>query len=234
MPVDFQIIEYYLYKQFIQKYKINQAMLHPSYSSLNQVLESYQQPVMNQNNLTTNEFTVFDLETTGFFPDIGDEILSIGAIKIKEGHVQYDKTFYKTVKPIHTVSKATKKLTGLTTEDLAKGAPLPDAIQEFLLFSEGSILVAHPASFDMSFLRKVLQKWSLPPFQTVYVDSFLVANSLYPDEKNFLDQLVKRFNIPNRLRHHALYDAIMTAEIFIQLLKEIEHDKIADFLQSTT
>lgn len=209
-------------------------MLHPSYSSLNQALESYRQPVMDQNNFTTNEFTVFDLETTGFFPDIGDEILSIGAIKIKEGHVKYDKTFYKVVKPIHTVSKATKKLTGLSTEDLAKGASLPDAIQDFLKFSEGSILVAHPASFDMSFLRKVLHKWELPPFETVYVDSFLVANSLYPDEKNFLDQLVTRFNIPKRIRHHALYDAIMTAEIFIQLLKDIEHEQIAQHLQSNT
>lgn len=209
-------------------------MLHPSYSNLNQALESYRQPVMNTENFMTNEFTVFDLETTGFFPDIGDEILSIGAIKIKEGHVLFDETFYKVVKPIHTVSKATRKLTGLTTEDLVRGTPLPDAIQDFLTFSQGSILVAHPASFDISFLRKVLHKWELPPFETVYVDSFLVANSLYPDEKNFLDQLVSRFNIPKRLRHHALYDAIMTAEIFIQLLKGIEQEKIAQFLQSTS
>jgi DNA polymerase III subunit epsilon len=234
LPVDFQIIEYYLYKQFIQKFKIKQAMLHSSYSYLNQALLRYRQPIMNQNHFLSNEFTIFDLETTGFFPDLGDEILSIGAIKIKQGDIQYDDTFYKVIKPIHSVSKDTKKLTGLTSEDLAKGTPLPYAMQEFISYCEGSILVAHPASFDIGFLRKVLQKWKLPLFDTLFIDSFLIANSLYPDEKNFLDQLVTRFQIPQRPRHHALFDSIMTAEIFIRLLKDLEQEQFAQFLQSTT
>lgn len=208
-------------------------MLHPSYSTLNQAIVSYRQPIMDQTDFLTNEFTVFDLETTGFFPDLGDEILSIGAIKINKGQVQYDETFYKVIKPIHNVSKATKTLTGLTTEDLAKGTPLINSIQEFLSFCEGSILVAHPASFDINFMKKVLHKWELPPLETLFVDSYLVANSLYPGENNLLDQLVTRLDIPNRPRHHALYDAIMTAEIYIQLIQNIEQEKIVQFLQST-
>ena len=42
--------------------------------------------------LTEEEYVVFDLETTGLYPNSGDTIIEIGAVKIKNGKIidRYD------------------------------------------------------------------------------------------------------------------------------------------------
>ncbi len=43
-------------------------------------------------------FVIFDLETSGFYPDKGDRILSIGAVKMKGSEILNEETFYSTIK----------------------------------------------------------------------------------------------------------------------------------------
>ena len=42
--------------------------------------------------LTEETYVVFDLETTGLYPNSGDSIIEIGAVKIKDGNIidRYD------------------------------------------------------------------------------------------------------------------------------------------------
>ncbi|MDF0725613.1 3'-5' exonuclease [Cytobacillus sp. S13-E01] len=228
MPVDLKILEYYFLKQFILKYKIRNAKQHPSYATLMQTLKNYQPTAIDNKELADCTFTIFDLETTGFFPELGDEIISIGAVKVKHSQVQYSNSFYKVISPLQTVTKSTKRFTGLKKKEIIDGEPLPIVMSEFLQFSEGTILVAHPASFDINFLKKRFKKWGLPEFSPEYLDSFLLANKLYPSQKNYLDDLIERFSISRRTRHHALNDAVMTAEIFIQLLGEVSISRYSE------
>ena len=37
--------------------------------------------------LTEETYVVFDLETTGLYPNSGDSIIEIGAVKIKDGKI---------------------------------------------------------------------------------------------------------------------------------------------------
>jgi DNA polymerase III subunit epsilon len=238
MPIDLKIIKYYFWEQFILKYKIRRAQKSPEYEYA--VKSINQRPSFNSitgnYDISTCSFTIFDLETTGFFPEIGDEIISIGAVKVKNLEVQHTETFYKVIKPIKKVSRMTKQLTGLDDEDLNKGVFLPGAIDAFWEYCQDTILVAHPASFDINFLQQVSKTWSLPYPSPPYIDSHTLAGSLFELEKNYLDDLIKRYGILPRERHHALNDAVMTAEIFIELLKEddIKSTMSLDDLESMT
>ncbi|MEG9297844.1 3'-5' exonuclease [Mangrovibacillus sp. Mu-81] len=219
--VGFRILKYYLWQQFFFRVQVNREKVRPSYIKVGDSLKEFEteKPTLQQMHLYHCTFTIFDLETTGFFPEIGDEIISIGAVKVFEGKIQQKETFYQVINPLQTVSRETKKFTGLRRKDFLNGVTLPVALKHFLEFSKGTILVAHPASFDINFLQQRLNKWELPSFQPEYVDSFALANALLGRKDCYLDALVNRFDIPKRTRHHALNDAVMTAEIFEELLK---------------
>ncbi|MFC4322860.1 3'-5' exonuclease [Litchfieldia salsa] len=222
MPVDIKILEYYFWKQYTIKHKIKKVKKQLALEPIAAKIDEYNRVLINSNeeDFSKQTFTVFDLETTGFFPELGDEIISIGAVKIKNNKVIYADTFYKLVKPLSKVSKLTKQLTGLTNTELNQSSYFPEILYDFLEFSEESILVAHPATFDIPFLRSSIKAWNLPYFSPISIDSHSLANSLHPSQNNYLDHLIKKYHIKQRKRHHALNDSIMTAEIFEKLLEE--------------
>ncbi|MCP3742116.1 PolC-type DNA polymerase III [Rossellomorea sp. BNER] len=240
--VGFRIIKYYFWQQFFFKYQVNKAKQERSYQYLTNSLKEYdwKTPLMGDQSLSKCTFTIFDLETTGFFPEIGDEIISIGAVKFRNGKVQPQETFYQVINPLQRVSQDTKRFTGLNRRDFLRGVPFPIGLEKFLAFSRGTILVAHPASFDINFIQARSRKWGLPSFEPAFLDSFALAKALYQNNKCYLDDLIKRFGIENRKRHHALNDAMMTAEIFELLLSESKKyecttlNLLQDFIEEKT
>ncbi|MGM0876905.1 MAG: 3'-5' exonuclease [Bacillota bacterium] len=228
MPSDLRILKYLLWDQIFLKYHVSKMVELPEYQQAAQSIEEFIQSQVGlvKKDLTTCTFTIFDLETTGFFPDIGDEILSIGAIKVKDFCIQYDEAFYTEIKPINKIPKTIEELTGLSYDKLEKAHSFPTGLKKFLDYSKGSILVAHPATFDIEFIKTVIKQWQLPCFSPKYIDSHVLANDLYSGRRNYLDDLVDRLGITERERHHALNDAIMTADIFIHLLKSYEEASV--------
>ena len=61
---------------------------------------------------------VFDIETTGFFPEQGDEIISIGAIKVCGEEIQEDQQFYSLIRYEKELSSEIMNLTGITNDQL--------------------------------------------------------------------------------------------------------------------
>ncbi|WLR52693.1 exonuclease domain-containing protein [Bacillus tianshenii] len=229
LPVDVKILKYFLYDQFFYKHKILKAKQHPSFETVKQSIEQFESTHDAQTDLSNCTFTIFDLETTGFFPDLSDEIISIGAVKVKNLQVIYEDTFYSVIKPLGSVPQHTEELTGLSRKEIHKGARFPLALHKFLAYSQNTILVAHPASFDINFLQKTIEKWGLPSFSPAYIDSLRLANWLHHSKNNYLDDLVARYHIQTRERHHALNDALMTAEIFTHLMEECKQEGIMTY-----
>lgn len=103
----------------------------------------------------TGEFCVFDTETTGLDPGV-EYLTEIGAVLVRNGEVvaEFD-TFVKPGKPI--TPKITE-LTGITNEMVEDAPSEAEALQKFLDFAGGRILVAHNGhSFDMRFMRAAAQ-----------------------------------------------------------------------------
>ncbi|WP_456274516.1 3'-5' exonuclease [Bacillus sp. AK031] len=231
--VGYRIFKYYLWHRYLFKKQVSKEKTSPSYQKLKAMLKEFEEekPILQQQMLKSCVFTIFDLETTGFFPEIGDEIISIGAVKMQGERILDEKAFYEVINPLQTVSAETKKFTGLRKKDFIKAKTLPVGLKDFLEFSKGTILVAHPASFDINFLQKRISKWDLPSFDPEYIDSYALAKELLNDDECYLDDLVMKFGITRRDRHHALNDAIMTAEIFKELLRLCKKEEVETILE---
>ncbi|WP_347549943.1 3'-5' exonuclease [Pseudalkalibacillus hwajinpoensis] len=168
-------------------------------------------------------FTVFDLETTGFYPVLGDEVISIGAVKIDlmEGRL-LEESFYRIVRPIHKVPRFVRQLTGLSIGEIRAGWTFLEAFEEFMAFSKGTTLIAHPVKFDVYFLQTLVQKCGLPDYLPPYLCSEELAKDTLPQMNPQLDTLIRKLNIERYERHHALNDARMTAELFLKLFQELD------------
>lgn len=175
-----------------------------------------------------DEFTVFDIETTGL-SNINDEIIEIGAVKIKEGKII--DTFETFVNPKIPISSFITKLTGID-ESMVKDAPsIEEILPKFLEFSSNSVLVAHNANFDVSFIKSKAKKFNLNVNNTV-LDTLELSRHLYKDLKNYkLDTLAEHLQVKLEHHHRAVDDARATAEIFIKTidrLKELGVKKVKD------
>ncbi|AEM78776.1 PolC-type DNA polymerase III [Thermoanaerobacter wiegelii] len=175
-----------------------------------------------------DEFTVFDIETTGL-SNINDEIIEIGAVKIKEGKII--DTFETFVNPKIPISSFITKLTGID-ESIVKDAPsIEEILPNFLEFSSNSVLVAHNANFDVSFIKSKAKKFNLNVNNAV-LDTLELSRHLYKDLKNYkLDTLSEHLQVKLEHHHRAVDDARATAEIFIKTidrLKELGVKKVKD------
>jgi len=72
-------------------------------------------------------YTVFDTETTGFDPAGGDEIVSLGAVRIVNGRLLRQETFDRLVDPQRTVPASSVAVHGITT-GMVRGQPTLDVV----------------------------------------------------------------------------------------------------------
>lgn len=164
-------------------------------------------------------FVVFDLETTGFSAE-SDQIIEIGAVKIENGEV-IDR-FSSFVNPQVPISFKIEKLTSIN-DSMVMDAPLTqDILPKFLEFCGDSILVAHNAEFDTSFIKNKAGKMGMKISNTI-VDTLSLSRFLLPSLHNFkLDTLSKHFKVLLDNHHRAVDDAEATAHIFQHLCRMLK------------
>ena len=170
-----------------------------------------------------DEFVAFDIETTGLSP-LSCKITEIGAVLVKKNEVIA--TFQTFVDPETPIPADIVKLTGITDE-MVKGAPKDcEAVAEFLKFVGDRMLIAHNASFDMSFIRKVAEDNGMP-FDNSYLDTVSMSRFANPElKKHKLNIIAEYFNIGEFNHHRASDDAEMCAKIFYRMVEKLEGEGI--------
>lgn len=160
------------------------------------------------------DYVVVDLETTGLKPS-ECEIIEIGAVKVT-GNKQ--ETFQSLVKPTYPISRAITNLTHITN-DMVKDVPsIDEVLPRFLDFLGDNIIVAHNASFDLSFLSAACEKLNMP-FNNKYIDTLSWARRCYPQFRHHtLECLCDELDIDNSEEHRALSDALATQKLYDILL----------------
>lgn len=170
-----------------------------------------------QSILNDFEFCVVDLETTGLDPENGSGIIEVGGVRISDGTLR--ETYGQLADPGHSVPEHITRITGIRNEDLT-GAPSSETVlDEFLEFAEDTILIAHNARFDLSFLKA----YAPAPVNHEYIDTLRLARQLLNADKNSLGYLAKKFNLNLENAHRARDDAQATAELFLKLTERIQH-----------
>lgn len=173
------------------------------------------------------EVVVFDLETTGFSPYHGDEIISFGAVTVAGEEVKPKETFYSLVDPKRNIPLEIEQLTGITNEMVEASPGLMEVLQKFLEFVENRVLIAHGSGHDKQFLNAALWRTSRISLTHRLLDTMMLAKRLQPRRESYcLDSLLETYDIPVTRRHHALEDSLMTADLWIKLIREFAQKQV--------
>ncbi len=168
------------------------------------------------------DWVVLDIETTGFSA-IGDDIIEVGAVRLRGGQVV--DTFQSFVRPGKRISPEVQELTHITP-DMVENAPGPaEVLRRFFAFCGDSILVAHNATFDYGFLRYHREKHLGEDLRNPVLDTLIMGRALLPHLKRFgLAYLCKELQVPLENHHRADADAKTAAMVLVKLLERVCRD----------
>lgn len=166
-------------------------------------------------------FICFDIETTGLSA-ARDKITEIGAVKVVNGKIT--DSFSTFVNPGISIPRKIVELTGIT-DAMVKDAPSQsEAVASFLEFAGDSVLVAHNAPFDTSFIRKTCEDIGRE-YNYTSIDTVAISRAIFTDIKNCkLDTVAKYLRLGSFNHHRAIDDAEMLAKIFIVLCSRLKDD----------
>ena len=156
-------------------------------------------------------FCVFDLETTGISFRT-EKITEIGIMKIRNGKVI--DTFSSFVNPEKPIPMRVQEITKITDEMVKNAPTIKQILPKVMDFFGDSVLVAHNASFDTSFIRYNCEKQGIK-FENTYLDTLQLAKQLFPDYKKYkLGVIAENLGINVEVAHRALDDVDTTVKVF--------------------
>ena len=168
-------------------------------------------------------FVVFDIETTGFSPQ-NCRIIEIGAVRVEGGKIT--ERFSTFVNPGVPIPFRIEQLTGINDQMVLDAPGIEEVLPEFLRFSEGAVMAAHNADFDMSFIIENCKNLGIER-EFTYVDTVGMARFLLPALNRFkLDTVAKAVNVSLKNHHRAVDDAACTAEIFVKFVEMLKEREI--------
>lgn len=176
-------------------------------------------------------FVVCDTELTGLDKK-KDELISIGAVMIKDLQIDLSSMFHRFVRPKNLDHTQATLVHRITPEQLENAEAMEDVLPKFVEYIYGSLLVGHHLSLDMHFLNKATREVMGGTLSNPGVDTMRMAQGYkrvqlgHYHEHNprtisyNLDDLGKEYNLPVFKPHDALEDALQTAYLFLFLIKK--------------
>lgn len=185
-------------------------------------------PTLADGPLNSQRWVVVDLETTGLNPN-RDQVLSIGAVVIEDGAVDFSQLFERTLQRAPGKLGPSVLIHGLGPSAIAAGDDPAQALLEFMEFVGDSPLLAFHAPFDQHMLCRALKDSLGYRLNHPFLDVADIAPLLCPDtniREAGLDDWVRHFQLQVGERHHASADALATAELMLILFSRARQQQI--------
>jgi len=173
-------------------------------------------------------YWALDLETSGLDAR-RDAILSVGMVPIRDGLIRYGERWYSLVRPPASESLSQEGLGAhhILPSELASAPLEADVLAEIDRRLTGTVLIVHFGRIDLGFLEAAYRRcgltWPKPPT----VDTVDLLYRLARERQRFhphpqaprtgLSEARTELGLPQYTNHHALWDALATAELFLAL-----------------
>ena len=165
-------------------------------------------------------FCVVDLETTGGSPN-DCAITEVGACKVRRGEVVG--TFHSLVNPNCHIPAYISHLTGIDEITVAEAPMIDGVLPNLLEFAKDTVLVAHNARFDVSFINVALERGGYPRLSNDVVDTAKLARKILAGEvpNNRLETLARHLRCAHRPSHRAYPDVLATIDVLHHLIERV-------------
>ncbi|MEM1484664.1 3'-5' exonuclease [Oscillospiraceae bacterium PP1C4] len=169
--------------------------------------------------LAGGQVVVFDVESTG--TDVfSDEIVQVAAVKITaDGTVteQFER-FLRPTKPVGDSEKVHHFSDAMLAE---QGVPPQTALNEFLDFVSGCVIVGHNVGFDMEITAQNLKHCGVErTFDSTYYDTLDISRRFLKTLENHkLITVAAALGAQNDPTHNAIDDILATADVLVELVK---------------
>lgn len=184
------------------------------------------------------EFVAMDFETTGLDAN-KDEIITIGLVPFTLQRVYLNRAQHWIVRPRQKLDEGSVIIHGITHSDIMHAPDLSEVFAALLTALEGKIVVAHYHKIEREFLdqafkRRINEGIEFPIIDTMQLEAEIqkrltagIWNKLRGKQPQSLrlGQARQRYGLPAYNPHHALTDAIATAEL---MQAQIAHHYSAD------
>ncbi|MFN0163142.1 MAG: PolC-type DNA polymerase III [Burkholderiales bacterium] len=156
---------------------------------------------------------VIDTETSGLDP-YGDRLLSIGAVALVGGALDFCDAFDATLRQSEASEDANIMVHGLGAAAQLDGEDSASVLPRLLAWTGRAPMVAYHAPFDARFMERAMDatlalRWRIP-----WLDLTPLLPQLFEEcRATNLDEWLLHFDIDPPLRHSALGDALATAQL---------------------
>lgn len=176
--------------------------------------------------MANTKIAVLDIETPN---KRNDSICSIGMVIIDEE--LNEKEIYYLVNPETNFDEKNIELHGITQDDVADAMTFPEVWEIIKDYFTSCLLIGHKIIFDLSCIRKLLERYNIESTPTYYIDTFTLAQKYVKctiDCK--LTTLCEMFDIDLTNHHNALEDSQATADLFFSLVNAFDV-KLNEFIR---
>lgn len=180
------------------------------------------------------EFVVLDTELTGFNPR-QHEIVSIGAVRIRDLMIAVGDNFFSYVKPLKTIPKDSTLVHHITASQIENAPHLSQVLPDFIEFCGGAVLIGHFIQLDLAFLKRATKRLLGGSIRNPSLDTMQLTLAYetseqtvheygrYPRQSLNLTHIARGYSLPLFSKHDALEDALQTAYLFLFLTRRLKN-----------
>jgi DNA polymerase-3 subunit epsilon len=172
--------------------------------------------------LKDQSFCVVDIETNAGNVKKG-QIIEIGALKFKNGQI-IEK--YESLVNTYEIPQKVQELTGITPQMTHDAPDIKTVLEEFKIFLEDDIFVAHDINFDYKFISDSMKKYDLGQLCNRRLCTINLSKKLIDIERYGLKYLKEHLEIEGEEHHRAFSDAYCTTIVLQKCLEKLPEDII--------
>ena len=178
-----------------------------------------------------------DLETSGLDAK-RDQILSVGMVPIRGGTIHLGEAYYSLTRPRERIALDGLPAHHILPGELDRGRDLSEILEDIDPRLEGSVLVAHHSAVERAFLKRASREYLGRPFEHPILDTLDTFERVARRER-MLGASIPRaplglaaareyLGLPPHNEHHALWDALATAELLLVLAARLDAARLGE------